>query len=117
MASVLSLSLLGACATLPDNSQRIPSYVIVGGDGTSLGQAFKPKLDKHQGQSGVYLLKSGLDAFVGRVVLARHAERSIDLQYYMFHQDTVGRLLIKELIAALDPCCDHKGQVNKKPLI
>ena len=30
------------------------------------------------------------------------AERSIDTQYYMWHQDTVGRLLLKELIDAAD---------------
>jgi len=44
----------------------------------------------------------GLDAFVARAILARKAERSIDLQYYMFHQDTVGRLLLVELLAAAD---------------
>ena len=30
--SVLSLFLLGACARLPDNSQRVPSQVIEDGD-------------------------------------------------------------------------------------
>jgi putative cardiolipin synthase len=30
------------------------------------------------------------------------AERSIDLQYYEFHQDTVGRLMINELLVAAD---------------
>ena len=39
---------------------------------------------------------------MGRAVSARLAERSIDVQYYMFHQDTVGRLLIRELVAAAD---------------
>ena len=48
------------------------------------------------------MLRGGLDGFVGRAVLARLAKRSIDVQYYMFHQDTVGRLLIKELVAAAD---------------
>jgi putative cardiolipin synthase len=35
-------------------------------------------------------------------MLARRAELSIDVQYYMFHQDTVGRLLLVELLAAAD---------------
>jgi len=48
------------------------------------------------------MLRGGLDGFVGRAVLARLAKRSIDVQYYMFHQDTVGRLFIKELVAAAD---------------
>ena len=87
---------------LPDNSQNIPSQVIGDGENTSLGKTFKLQIELHPGQSGVQLLRHGLDAFVGRAVLVRLAERSIDVQYYMFHQDTVGRLLIKELLAAAD---------------
>jgi putative cardiolipin synthase len=87
---------------LPDNSKNIPSHVINKGENTSLGKTFKAQIEQHPGQSGVHLLSHGLDAFVGRAVLARLAERSIDVQYYMFHQDTVGRLLIKELLAAAD---------------
>ncbi len=102
MFSVVSLPFLGACARLPDNNQKEASYVIEDGTKTSLGQAFKPQIEQHPGKSGVLLLGNGLDAFVGRAVLARLAERSIDVQYYMFHQDTVGRLLIKELLAAAD---------------
>ena len=59
-------------------------------------------LGDHPEQSGIFLLSNGLDAFVGRVILAQMAERSIDLQYYEFHQDTVGRLMIKELLMAAD---------------
>lgn len=101
-ALVLSLFLLGACGKLPDNQQRIPSQAIVDGDSTTLGKAIRPRLQQHPALSGVHLLGDGLDAFAARAVLARMAERSIDVQYYMFHQDTVGRLLIRELLAAAD---------------
>jgi len=67
-----------------------------------LGKAFEALLQEHPGQSGVFLLRNGVDAFVGRAVLASMAERTIDVQYYMFHQDTVGRLLIRELLKAAD---------------
>ena len=87
---------------MPDNKKRTPSHTIGDGDSTGLGKAFKPQLEQHPTLSGVHLLGNGLDAFVGRAVSARLAERSIDLQYYMFHQDTVGRLLIRELVAAAD---------------
>jgi putative cardiolipin synthase len=102
IAAVLAIVLLGFLTRLPDNSQRKSSRVINDGEATSLGQAFKSQLQANPELSGVYLLRSGLDAFVGRAVLARQAERSIDVQYYMFHQDTVGRLLIKELLNAAD---------------
>ena len=55
-----------------------------------------------QGQDGFLLLDSGLDAFVARAVLTRHAERSIDLQYYLYHQDLVGHLFLDLLVKAAD---------------
>ncbi len=99
---VLILVVLGFMTHLPDNSNRTESKVIPDGETTSLGKAFRPSLQKYPGLTGVHLLGKGLDAFVGRAVLARLAERSIDVQYYMFHQDTVGRLLINELLDAAD---------------
>lgn len=100
--SALTLQFLSGCVKLPDNSDRKSSQVISDGENTRLGLAFKTQVEQHPGESGVILLGNGLDAFVGRAVLARMAEKSIDVQYYMFHQDTVGRLLIREFISAAD---------------
>jgi putative cardiolipin synthase len=102
IAALLAIVLLGFMTRLPDNSQRKASQVIDDGENTTLGKVFTPLLQVHPDLTGIYLLRSGLDAFVGRAVLARQAERSIDVQYYMFHQDTVGRLLINELLDAAD---------------
>ena len=102
MVFCCSLLLLLGCAPLPDNSGRKVSHVIPGGEDTHLGRSFSDLVQAHPGQSGVILLKDGLDAFVGRALLATLAEKSIDVQYYMFHQDTVGRLLIREFIRAAD---------------
>lgn len=99
---VLVIVVIGVLIKLPDNTKKASSQVITGGKSTTLGQAFKAKLQDHPGLSGVYILRSGLDAFVARAGLARLAERSIDVQYYMFHQDTVGQLLINELLDAAD---------------
>lgn len=98
----LLLLVLSGCTELPDNSQRYSSQVIEDGEATSLGKVFLPHIEAHPGESGILLLGDGLDAYVGRAVLAKLAERSIDVQYYMFHQDTVGRLLIKQLLDAAD---------------
>ena len=87
---------------LPGNEHRIPSRAIGDGAGTSLGKALKSRLERHPSQSGIHLLSNGLDAFVGRAVSARLAERTIDVQYYLFRQGTVGRLLMRELLAAAD---------------
>ena len=99
---ILALVVIGILTKLPDNSQRASSQVIPDGETTKLGQAFKAQLQDYSGLSGVYMLRSGLDAFVARAGLARLAERSLDVQYYMFHQDTVGQLLINELLDAAD---------------
>jgi cardiolipin synthase C len=48
-------------------------------------------------QSGVYALRSPREAFAARVLLARAAERSLDVQYYIWHDDTTGNLLLEEL--------------------
>lgn len=41
---------------------------------------------------GFVLLDSGLDAFVARAVLAEVAEKTLDVQYYLYHSDSVGKL-------------------------
>src|SRR5258708_5957007 len=54
------------------------------------------------GPSRVRLLPTGLDAFVARVALIEMAERTLDLQYYIFRGDTTGSVVIDQLLAAAD---------------
>jgi putative cardiolipin synthase len=54
------------------------------------------------GRSGFRLLPTGLDAFVARAILIELADRTLDLQYYIFHPDQTGSLIIDRLIAAAD---------------
>lgn len=56
----------------------------------------------NEGLSGIYTLTRGWDAFAARRRLARAADRSIDAQYYMWHNDLTGRLLLRELLLAAD---------------
>ena len=94
--------MLSGCSTLPDNSHKESSHVISDSENTHMGRYFGKLVKANDGKSGVILLRDGVDAFVGRAVLAGMAEQSIDVQYYMFHQDTVGRLLIREFLTAAD---------------
>jgi putative cardiolipin synthase len=48
------------------------------------------------------LLDNGLDAFVARAVLASKAERSIDVQYFLYDNDLVGKLFTEQLFKAAD---------------
>lgn len=93
---------LGIYYRLPDNTNRVASSAMLDGSPTKLGRANKALLAANSGQAGIHLLPDGRDAFVARAVLAREAQQTIDVQYYMYHQDTVGSLLTQELLAAAD---------------
>ena len=69
---------------------------------TLLHRSIEPRVAEHGGQSGFRLLPTGLDAFVARATLIELAEQTLDLQYYIFHADTTGSLVIDRLIAAAD---------------
>ncbi|MBW2193037.1 MAG: phospholipase D family protein [Deltaproteobacteria bacterium] len=98
----LSLFLLGGCATLPKDFDRPISHAYTDTDDTRLGKNRRDEMAAHPGKSGFHLLGNGLDAFVARAVLAHTAERSIDVQYYLYHDDLVGRLFTDQLIKAAD---------------
>ena len=69
---------------------------------TRLGQFFGPAADEHPGLSGFSLLSHGREAFIVRLALAEMAERSLDMQYYVWDGDTTGRIIVDSVIKAAD---------------
>ena len=69
---------------------------------TRLGQFFGPAADKHPGLSGFSLLSQGREAFIARLALSDLAERSLDMQYYMWDGDTTGRIIVEHVMKAAD---------------
>lgn len=67
------------------------------GADTRLGRALAPLLQAHPDRSGVVTLRDGGDAFAARVLLADAAQRTLDVQYYIWHADTSGTLLLDAL--------------------
>jgi len=53
-------------------------------------------------KNGLSLIDGNLDAFAARVLCARLAERSLDMMYYIWHDDLTGRLLLNEVLDAAD---------------
>ena len=53
-------------------------------------------------RSGVKLVPHSLTAFAVRAHAARTATRTLDLQYYMWHEDVTGQLLARDVLAAAD---------------
>ncbi len=100
LASMLSLWSYGRFAR---HAQGTPGYALaVAADATPLDRRVAPLLAAHPGRSGMALVQDNLDAFAVRALGARDAERSLDLQYYIWHDDTTGRLLDHELLRAAE---------------
>ena len=69
---------------------------------TRLGQFFGPAADEHPGLSGFSLLSHAREAFIVRLALADLAERSLDMQYYVWDGDTTGRIIVDRVMKAAD---------------
>lgn len=94
--------LLSGCAHLPPLDGRLPSHAVTDTGGTALGRAVGPDAAAHPGLSGIHPLPDARDAFAARVVLARAAERSLDVQYYIWNADLSGTLLFQALHEAAE---------------
>lgn len=101
-AFALGVSLLSACSTVMPGAdyQRIASVALVHPQDTRLGQHFAALAVGHPGQSGFRIISSGVDGFLMRVQMINAAERTLDLQYYIFRGDQTGRLLTDALVRA-----------------
>src|SRR6056297_1779245 len=87
---------------LPNQTERTDSSRIPASDGTALGAGVAKAAEAHPDESGVWPLADGREAYAARVLLARHAEQSIDLQYYIWQTDTTGWLLLDEVRKAAE---------------
>jgi putative cardiolipin synthase len=58
--------------------------------------------DEHPGLSGFSLLRHGREAFIVRLAAADLAERSLDMQYYVWDGDTTGRIVVDHVMKAAD---------------
>lgn len=85
---------------LPDISERAPEQALAADPDTQLGALISEAATEHPGKSGVLPLQNGHDALASRLALAASAEQSIDAQYYIWHDDTSGILLLDALAKA-----------------
>ncbi len=92
---------LGGCATLPTDFKLLESHAY-----PDTGDTIFAKLISQgamaPGESGFHLLSNGLDAFVARAMLINSAKRSLDVQYYLYHNDLIGKLFTDLLLKAAD---------------
>ena len=96
------LFLVTACAGRLPELDREPSWAILGTETTALGEATLRLTSAEPGRSGFHLLGDPRTAFAAQLGLAAAAERSLDLQYYTWHDDSAGWLLFQALHAAAE---------------
>ena len=101
LAAALALVLVG-CSPLPTLEGRSMTHTLNDTAHTRLGQAIRPAALTHPQQSGFVELPEGREAFATRMLLAEAAERSLDVQYYIWHADLTGTLLMQALLRAAD---------------
>ena len=97
---IVVMALFG-CAR-PPSVTPLPEHAFDRPQETKAGKRLAAQFEAHPGESALYVLDSGLDAFAARMLLVREAERALDVQYYIWHDDTTGLLLLSQLIGAAD---------------
>ena len=94
-----------ACGGLSNGGERTCSTAMKQTSdtgGTTLAAAVGPRVAAHPGKSGLHPFSDARDALAARLILADAAERSLDVQYFTWNKDMVGRALLERLFRAAD---------------
>jgi putative cardiolipin synthase len=87
------------CAGLPPGAQfpREVTVALPQPELTRLGGQIAASTREHDGASGFRIISVGVDGFLVRVQMIDTAERTLDLQYFIFRGDVTGQLIIDAL--------------------
>lgn len=105
--ALIVMTLLSACQMPPAKHTTAMSQAISpeASGNTRLGQAheqLRQQAQAPENASGIYMLHDPQEAFAARGLLARNAEQTLDVQYYIWRRDKTGLLLLHELLRAAD---------------
>jgi phosphatidylserine/phosphatidylglycerophosphate/cardiolipin synthase-like enzyme len=101
--ALLAALLLAGCATLPRHVIKYQSVALRTPEQTTLGRiAAQAEDDSPKTLSGIRLLVSGEAALDSLIALIDHAERTLDVQYYIIREDESARAILKHIRAAAD---------------
>ena len=102
MPAVIAAGLvLAGCAGLPRHVQKTPSVAFQHPETTTLGRIVAAD-EVGKNLSGFRLLSSGEAALASLIALADHAERTLDIQYYIIHEDESTRAFLHHVRLAAD---------------
>lgn len=100
--AIFLILLTSACSMLPTDFERTDSYSFTDTDHTYLGKNASKLQSEDPKNSTMSLLTEGTDAFLSRMVLLSMAERSVDVQYYIWRADIIGKLLMSKMLEVAD---------------
>jgi putative cardiolipin synthase len=84
------------------STNKTASTAFTSPETTALGQTALKIAADHGEDSGFLLLDRGRDAMSWRLILADAAQKSIDLQYFLWKNDAAGKVLMQRMLAAAD---------------
>jgi putative cardiolipin synthase len=102
LVAELVVAALTGCASLPSLEGRSESTAYVDTEGTRIGRAVAADVAANPGRTGIHPLPDPHDAFAARAAFCAGAERSLDVQYYIWNGDRVGYLLFEALWKAAE---------------
>ena len=103
LATLLSAALLAtSCTSLPTDYPKPCSTAFKSPASTEIGGMFEREAAKHPGKSGFAIIPDNRAAFTDRVALADFAEKTLDIQYYIWSADTIGRMLGERILKAAE---------------
>ncbi len=101
-----TLFLFSGCVGLPLHVHKSDSHALSAPQTTTLGRIAEQADVEHRGDgrnlSGVRLLISGDEALASLIALADRAERTLDIQYYIIHEDDSSRILLHHVRMAAE---------------
>ena len=87
---------------MPKDYPRTASTAFEAHESTAIGNEIVSLAAQHPGESGFAIIRRGRPAFTARVMLADLAQRSLDVQYFLWERDATGRILADRLLRAAD---------------
>lgn len=94
---------LPACSTLPKQQSITPQYAYdIDTDQTTLAKIIHPLKLQNPELTGYHILYEPLEAIAARIQLIEKAEKTLDLQYYIWDNDKIGALALYKIIQAAD---------------
>jgi len=105
LLAFLAAFMSSACTVIAQDRQehpRIESHAYAQDTSTPLGAALSNDVKRHENMSGFRLLDNARESLAIRLAMVEAAEKSIDLQYYIIHDDVASNLMLEALLRAAE---------------